>query len=230
MKTTLLFLALVLSLTACKSRQDTSSFNHPENQKTIHFLALGDSYTIGESVCEVCRFPEQLKIALELALNKKIELNIIAKTGWTTTQLKEAIAKENPTDKNDLITLLIGVNNQYQNLHFNVFEIEFPELLNTAITKANGDKKRIIVISIPDYSFTPYGKGNSKITEDLEAYNAFVENYCLANNISFVSITDITQRGLKITRLVANDGLHPSKKAYAKFVERLLPVALKKLK
>ena len=226
MKTTLLFLALLVSLSSCKST-DLKQINKTE---PITYLALGDSYTIGESVCDSCRFPEQLKEAIETALKKAVELQIIATTGWTTTQLKKAITTQNPQTDNSLVTLLIGVNNQYQNLPFETYENEFPELLNTAITKANGDKNRVIVISIPDYAFTPYGNGNTDITEALEAYNAFAENYCLANNISFISITDITQNGLKNPDLVAKDGLHPSTEAYTQFVKRLLPVALKKLK
>lgn len=226
MKTTLLFLALLVSLSSCKST-DLKQIN---NTEPITYLALGDSYTIGESVCDSCRFPEQLKDAMETALKKAVELQIIATTGWTTTQLKKAITTQNPQTDNSLVTLLIGVNNQYQNLPFETYENEFPELLNTAIIKANGDKNRVIVISIPDYAFTPYGNGNTDITEALEAYNAFAENYCLANNISFISITDITQNGLKNPDLVAKDGLHPSTEAYTQFVKRLLPVALKKLK
>lgn len=226
MKTTLLFLALLVSLSSCKST-DLKQIN---NTEPITYLALGDSYTIGESVCGSCRFPEQLKDAMETALKKAVELQIIATTGWTTTQLKKAITTQNPRTDNSLVTLLIGVNNQYQNLPFETYENEFPELLNTAIIKADGDKNRVIVISIPDYAFTPYGNGNTDITEALEAYNAFAENYCLANNISFISITDITQNGLKNPNLVAKDGLHPSTEAYTHFVKRLLPVALKKLK
>ena len=230
MKTTLLFLALILSLFACKSRQLNKTNQKTPKSETIKYLALGDSYTIGESVCDTCRFPEQLKAALQSTLNQTVDLQIIATTGWTTTQLKKAITTQNPRTDNSLVTLLIGVNNQYQNFPFETYENEFPELLNTAIIKANGDKNRVIVISIPDYAFTPYGDGNPDITEALEAYNAFAENYCLANNISFISITDITQNGLKNPNLVAKDGLHPSKEAYTQFVERLLSVALKKLK
>lgn len=226
MKTCLLFLALLVSLSACKS----TALKQVNKIEPITYLALGDSYTIGESVCDTCRFPEQLKSALESTLNKTVVLQIIATTGWTTTQLKKAITTQNPQTDNSLVTLLIGVNNQYQNLPFKTFENEFPELLNMAVSQANGDKNRVIVISIPDYAYTPYGKGNPDITEALEAYNAFAENYCLANNISFISITDITQNGLKNPALVAKDGLHPSKEAYTQLVKRLLPVALKKLK
>lgn len=230
MKTTVLFLALALSLFACKSTQLNTTKQNTPKPETIKYLALGDSYTIGESVCDTCPFPEQLKAALESTFNKTVDLQIIATTGWTTTQLKEAIIDQNPSSDNTLITLLIGVNNQYQDLPFSRYENEFPELLNMAISKANGDKNRVIVVSIPDYAYTPYGSGDPKITLALDTYNTFAENYCATNNVSYISITDITQNGLKNTNLVAKDGLHPSKEAYSLFVERLLPVALKKLK
>jgi lysophospholipase L1-like esterase len=100
-------------------------------------------------------------------------------------------------------------------------------LVNKAIAYAKGDKSRVIVVSIPDYGFTPFGQNNQvTITAELNDYNAYAQNYCEANDISFVYITDITQQGLENPDLVASDGLHPSELAYSKFVERLLPVAL----
>ncbi|MCF6129236.1 SGNH/GDSL hydrolase family protein [Flavobacterium sp. AS60] len=199
--------------------------------KNYKYLALGDSYTIGESVCETCRFPVQLKdsIGKYLNANDTFQVKIIATTGWTTTNLKSAIAAENPTNDYDLVTLLIGVNNQYQHQPFSLYEQEFPELVNTAIQKAKGDKNNVIVVSIPDYAFTPFGNGNTTISTEIDNYNAFAENYCNANNITFITITDITRLGLVQPELVATDGLHPSSVAYAKFVERLLPVARTKI-
>lgn len=199
--------------------------------KNYKYLALGDSYTIGQSVCETCRFPVQLKdsIGKYLNTNDTFQVKIIATTGWTTTNLKSAIASENPTNDYDLVTLLIGVNNQYQHQPFSLYEQEFPELVNTAIQKAKGDKNNVIVVSIPDYAFTPFGNGNGTISTEIDSYNAFAENYCNANAITFINITDITRMGLAQPELVANDGLHPSSTAYAKFVERILPVTKMKL-
>jgi acyl-CoA thioesterase I len=127
-----------------------------------------------------------------------------------------------PSTDFDLVTLLIGVNNQYQNKPFSIYEQEFPELVNRSIGFAKGDKSNVIVVSIPDYSYTPYGGGNTNISNGVLQYNTFAQNYCIQNNITFVNITDITQRGLIETKLVASDGLHPSQIAYAKFVEKLL--------
>ncbi|MGZ0016028.1 SGNH/GDSL hydrolase family protein [Yeosuana sp. AK3] len=201
------------------------------NFKTYKILSLGDSYTIGESVCETCRFPEQLKQQLISNSNPSdaFELTVIARTGWTTTNLINAIESRTLYKNFDLVTLLIGVNNQYQNKPFSVYEREFPQLVNMAITQAKGAKSNIIVLSIPDYAYTPFGNGNETISNDIDTYNDFAKNYCETNGISFVNITDITRLGLVNPDLVASDGLHPSNLAYSFFVERLLPLAIKKL-
>lgn len=215
----------VLFLLGCSTE---NALTQPKNYK---YLALGDSYTIGQSVCETCSFPAQLKdsIAKYLNPNDTFLIRIIAQTGWKTTDLKLAIAAESPTVDYDLVTLLIGVNNQYQHKPFSLYEQEFPELVNTAIQKAKGDKNNVIVVSIPDYAFTPFGQGSPTISEDLFQYNEFAKNYCLANNITFVNITDITRQGLLEPELVASDGLHPSTIAYSKFIERILPEARVKI-
>jgi len=217
----LLLFTLLVSCSANDTVQTSSS------GKKIKYLALGDSYTIGQSVCETCRFPIQLQTELKNYLTSKdvFVTNIIAQTGWTTTNLKSAIASQNPANDYDLVTLLIGVNNQYQNKPFSLYELEFPELVNIAITKAKGIKANVIVVSIPDYAYTPFGNGNTTISTQIDAYNAFAENYCIQNNITFVNITDITRQGLVKPNLVASDGLHPSEIAYSKFVERIFPKA-----
>jgi acyl-CoA thioesterase I len=221
-----------LSLIGCSSdEENTVVENVSANYK---YLALGDSYTFGQNVCETCRFPEQLKDSIGQYLNDgdTFQIKLIAQTGWTTANLNTAISSESLPNDYDLVTLLIGVNNQYQNIPFSVYEQEFVALVNTAITKGKGDKNNLIVVSIPDYAFTPFGQGSSNpsnISSQLDTYNAFAENYCLANNITFINITDITRLGLEQPELVANDGLHPSTIAYSKFVERILPVAKNKL-
>lgn len=194
---------------------------------SIKYLALGDSYTIGQSVCETCRFPEQLKTILKVTYPQTdFSLNIIARTGWTTSNLITAINNENPDSNYDLVTLLIGVNNQYQHLDFSVYQKEFPKLLDKAIALAKGNKKNVIVLSIPDYAYTPFssnsGEANRmKISAEIDQYNTFAENTCISNGVTLISITDITRQGLINRNLVASDGLHPSETAYKMFIDRI---------
>ena len=228
--------ALLVGLTfyGCNSTTDPETGdNDTENQaesKNFKLIALGDSYTIGQSVCEDCRFPAQLKDSLQARYTEQdtFNLEIIAQTGWTTTNLKSAIASADPPNDFDLVTLLIGVNNQYQNKPFSLYETEFVELVNTAISLVGGDASKLIVVSIPDYAYTPFGQGSNalNISSELEMYNNYAQSYCAENNLKYVYITDITQEGLINTELVALDYLHPSTLAYTKFVERILPLAL----
>lgn len=221
---------LLIAFASCSGDNDPIvTVPTPTPTKSYNYLALGDSYTIGESVCQTCRFPEQLKTALQSKVpNSLIKVDVIAQTGWTTANLMTAIANENPSNNYDLVTLLIGVNNQYQHKPFALYESEFPTLVNQAIAFAKGDKSNVIVISIPDYAYTPFGQNSadpSAISTQIDQYNAFAEQYCNAHDIVFVNITDITRNGLENPELVASDGLHPSQIAYAQFVQRLLPKA-----
>ena len=172
-----------------------------------------------------------MKKKLETSFPKDIlSSKIITQTGWTTTNLITAINAQTLTNEYDLVTLLIGVNNQYQNRPFSIYEEEFPALVNKAVDLAKGDKSNVIVVSIPDYAYTPYGNGSASISAGIDKYNTYAANYCLRNNIVFVNITDITRQGLENPDLVATDGLHPSELAYSKFVERILPKAISVLK
>lgn len=230
MKNIGLLLLVVFFTVACKSEDDIET----PTPVTYNLLALGDSYTIGQSVCETCRFPAQLKDSLVLRFTARdtFNLKVIAQTGWTTTNLINAIDNQNLSNNYDLVTLLIGVNNQYQGKPFSLYEAEFPELVAKAITFAQGDYNNVIVVSIPDYAFTPFGlfNGDSEITSsEIDSYNSFAENYCNQQNITYINITDITRLGLENSNLVASDGLHPSELAYSKFVERILPLALEKI-
>ncbi len=231
---TILLLLISIILLSCSSEEKMVNQTPSNTVQNRKILALGDSYTIGQSVCETCKFPEQLKDSLLMNLpdSYKISLQVIAQTGWTTTNLIAAINLQNPTSDFDLVTLLIGVNNQYQNKPFSLYETEFPKLVTKAIAFAKGNKSKVIVVSIPDYAYTPFGQGSSNaqnISTQIDQYNLFAKNYCDSNNIAFVNITDITRLGLQQTNLVASDGLHPSKIAYSKFVERILPLALEKI-
>jgi hypothetical protein len=200
----------------------------------IEILSLGDSYTSGHNVCDTCGFPYQLKdsLALNLSNQYSYKLDIIAELGLTTNNLLTLIERENLINNYDLVTLLTGVNNQYQNLPFFDFFYEFPELVNKSIKLAKGDKNNVIVISIPDYAYTPFGQdiGNTQnISEDINKYNNYIKSYCDDFGITFINVTDITRLGLLQPELVTFDTLNPSELAYTKFVERILPIAIEKL-
>ncbi|HBR53228.1 MAG TPA: lysophospholipase [Flavobacteriaceae bacterium] len=215
-----------LAVVSCSNSEEKSE---QSTQADIKYLALGDSYTIGESVAATQNFPFQLQDTLVKSINSTADYKIIARTGWTTTNLLNAIENENPATDYDLVTLLIGVNNQYQNKPFSLYEQEFPDLLNKAIALASGNKERVIVVSIPDYAFTPFGQKREdpkKISAEIDQYNAFAKQIATENGVLFQNITDITRRGLTDPSLVANDGLHPSGKAYQLFVDRLFQKAL----
>jgi acyl-CoA thioesterase-1 len=234
-----ILIVVVLFFNQCSSENTTlvpqpesSPAPQPQPQpvnKKVSYIALGDSYTIGQSVCLTCRFPEQLKKKLETTIpGLTVDLKIIAQTGWTTSNLINAIKEQQPTTDYNLVTLLIGVNNQYQNREFGIYEREFPQLVQTATTLAKGNKDNVIVVSIPDYAYTPFGQQfgtPTKISTEIDRYNAFAKSYCDTNGITYINITDITRQGLKETYLVATDGLHPSEKAYSLFVDRIAPKA-----
>lgn len=218
-----IFLLAFLSISCGVSKtKDTSE------KKTYKYLALGDSYTIGESVCETCNYPQQLTDSLNVISKEKASVKIIAKTGWTTSNLLSAIAAENPSKDYDLVTLLIGVNNQYQGKSFSLYEEEFPKLLDMAIAFAKGKPENVIVLSIPDYGFTPFGQKSGKAekaTKELERYNIYAKKIASERGVHFENITPITQKGLENPALVASDGLHPSEVAYKMFVEKMFEKA-----
>jgi lysophospholipase L1-like esterase len=189
----------------------------------LTYLALGDSYTIGESVAEHERWPMQL-IAQLKAKGKAYETpKIIATTGWRTDDLSNAIWKEELKPGYDLVSLLIGVNNQYQGKPVEAYKPEFEELLKTAIRLAGGDKSKVFVVSIPDYGYTPFGKPKQPaITEALDKFNQANKEITEKMGVRYVNITDISRKGLEDPQLVAGDGLHPSGKQYGLWVERIL--------
>ena len=195
-------------------------------------LSLGDSYTIGQGVCDECSYPRQLIDSLSVAhIRDTFNLEVIAQTGWTTNSLINNIDTLE-LEKKDVVTLLIGVNNQFWGLPFNQYETQFEELINISIglTKSQTSDD-VLVISIPDWAYTPAGQTyNPEFTsEQINLYNEFAENYCLENEISYVYITDITRLGLEQPELVSIDGLHPSEIAYKLFVERIYPVIEQKI-
>ncbi len=171
------------------------------------------------------------RLNLEQSQGHDFSVQVIATTGWTTSDLKNAIVAQSPSNDFDLVTLLIGVNNQFQNRPFSLYETELIQLIDTAVGLVGADPEKLIIVSIPDYAFTPFGQSFNpeKISSELDRYNEFAQQYSQANNLSYVYITDITRRGLDEQNLVAGDRLHPSALACSQFVNRIMPLALKKL-
>ena len=186
------------------------------------YLALGDSYTIGESVEVDKRWPVQLTKTL-IANGKMIdEPVIIATTGWRTDDLKNAIVNARLKNEYDFVSLLIGVNNQFQGKSVDQYEIEFEDLLLSAITLAKGISGNVFVVSIPDYGYTPYGKARQiEISKAIDHFNEVNEKLSRKHGVKYFYITDISRRGLDQADLVAADGLHPSGKMYEVWVERI---------
>lgn len=193
------------------------------NQTSKRFLALGDSYTIGESVAEEERWPVQLAKAWSAKGNPTGDPTIIATTGWRTDNLKDAIEKAQLKNEYDLVSLLIGVNNQYQGKSAEQYAIEFEELLKISIRLAKGKKENVFVVSIPDYGYTPFGlPKQTEISKALDQFNEINKRITEAAGITYINITDISRKGLDQPDLVAGDGLHPSGKMYSLWVERIV--------
>jgi undecaprenyl-diphosphatase len=185
--------------------------------KNTRYLALGDSYTIGESVAAEERFPNQLARAMGIP-----EPQIIAKTGWTTDELNAAIDADNPQGPFDLVTLLIGVNNQYRGRDAEQYRHEFAALLGRAIGFAGGDAKKVIVVSIPDWGVTPFaaGRDRAKIAAEIDHFNAINREEASRAGARYVDITPISRRN-DPTLVTSVDGLHPSGKQYAEWASAI---------
>jgi len=192
-------------------------------EDNLRFLALGDSYTIGESVTADSRWPVLLVDSLHHHGINALEPNIVATTGWRTDELKRAIEKAKFKGTFSLVSLLIGVNNFYQGKTVESYAPEFEELLRTAIRLADGRKDHVFVLSIPDYGYTPFGQNKrEQITEGVDAFNKVNKEITEKLGIRYFDITPISRRGLAEPDLVASDGLHPSGKMYSEWVELIL--------
>ncbi len=188
------------------------------------YLALGDSYTIGEGVAGADRWPVQLARALSADGVAVGTPEIIAQTGWTTDELDAAITSAAPQGPYALVTLLIGVNNQYRGRRADEYRTEFSALLHRAIGLAGGDASRVIAVSIPDWGVTPFNRERDReqVAAEIDAYNAVSRGEARAANVAWLDITDLTRAD---PAAVVADGLHPNAAMYARWTERLVPLA-----
>ena len=198
----------------------------------LRLLALGDSYTIGESVGAKSRWPNQLAKLLETE-GIQTEVTIIARTGWTVDELWEGIQADPPEGTYDLVTLLIGVNDQYRGYPVDWYREKFRFMLEKAILYAGGHPDKVIVLSIPDWGFTPFAaaKGDTEpISQQIDGYNAINLEETKNVGANYVDVTIISRMALDDFDLIAGDRLHPSGKMYAMWAEKVLPVALEILR
>ncbi|MDA8886475.1 GDSL-type esterase/lipase family protein [Bacteroidia bacterium] len=198
-----------------------------ETKKELNYLALGDSYTIGTAIKSQEAFPHQLAESIEAEVGNKVNVRIVAQNGWRTDDLRRAIKRTDLDESYDLVSLLIGVNNQYQQLPVEDFKKDFIQLIDTAIVYAGLDKSNVFVISIPNYGVTPFGMPNKDATtKDLALFNSVIDSICLEREISFFNVTDISLGAENREDYRAKDDLHPSAIQYgnwvASFVNRVI--------
>src|SRR5258706_1054339 len=199
-------------------------------EMSIRYLALGDSYTIGESVSESESFPKQLAALLKQR-SYDAEVTMIARTGWTTDELWQRVQKARPQAPYKLVSLLIGVNNQYRGYDINKYRESFCFLLNKSVEYAAGDKDRVFVLSIPDWGVTQFAADRDviQISSEIDAFNAVNYQETETAGVHYVDITPISRWALEDPSLIAHDGLHPSGKMYGLWVEELLSEVIKML-
>lgn len=199
---------------------------------TACYLALGDSYTVGEGVALTDRWPVRLAVRLEAAGRRLDNVTIVARTGWTTTELLRALEEmpNNPPSDFALVSLLIGVNDQYRGNGLASFRAGFDRLLTRSIASAAGHASRVLVVSIPDWSVTPFAttdpRGRVRIAAEIDAFNRAARERAFDAGTRFVDITPNSRRAAEDPTLLVSDGLHPSAAMYEEWAALVLPQAL----
>lgn len=226
------FLIVILLLTGCNSSSEKPV---PAEVQTdvpeLTYLALGDSYTIGESVIESQRWPVQLVDSLSERGFEIDDARIIAQTGWTTGDLLRAMENQlTGNEQFDLVSVLIGVNNQYQGRSIEAYEEDLNTIFSRAIALSEEGNEDVFVVSIPDYGATPFGAGNSEeIGQEIEEFNAVLKRVAVQYDLDFYDITPISKRATEEPELVADDGLHPSGEMYRLWVREFFEEVTRKL-
>jgi lysophospholipase L1-like esterase len=197
----------------------------------VRILALGDSYTIGEGVAADDRWPVRLAAMLRARGMAVADPVIVARTGWTTDELSNGIDAARPAGSFGLVTLLIGVNNQYRGRSTDEYRTQFRALLARAISFADSKASRVIVLSIPDWGATPFAQGRdrTRIATEIDAFNAINRDETVRAGARYVDVAPMSRRAAAEKTLVAGDGLHPSAAMYAEWAALALPVAVEAL-
>jgi lysophospholipase L1-like esterase len=195
----------------------------------IRILALGDSYTIGEGVAPADRWTDQLAAALRKSGSVVAPPEVIARTGWTTDELSAAMDRHVLHPPYDLVTLLIGVNNQYRGRDLDNYRREFRALLQRAITLAGEQPQRVVVVSIPDWGVTRFGRQSgrdmAKVAHELDLYNAANAEIAAALHVRYADVTPASRGGGDHADMLVGDGLHPSAAMYRRWLEAIEPQA-----
>ncbi len=226
MKHTVAILFLLINIISC-SNKTVPTMDNTNNKTAITYLAMGDSYTIGEQVPAKDNFPNQVYNLLKKYNPEFAEPRIIAKTGWTTDELEKGIIaadKKEPLQASyNFVSLLIGVNNQYRGRTVENYIPEFEELLIKAIRFAGNNANHVVVVSIPDWGVTPFaaGRDRNKIAREIDDYNAAAKEITEKYNVHYIDITPWTREAATDNSLVAADGLHPSGKEYKRWAEKI---------
>ncbi len=201
----------------------------PMSTDRISYLAIGDSYTIGEGVAEADRWPAQLARALRAEGIALDDPRIIATTGWTTDELAAALDAAEPVGECGFVSLAVGVNNQYRGRSVENYRGEFAALLERAIGYVGGRADRVLVLSIPDWGVTRFGMASDRdavgIAQELDAYNAAAAEVCARRGVAFVDITPISRTRGAEDAMLADDGLHPSAAMYTEWTALALAAA-----
>ncbi|QYA25690.1 SGNH/GDSL hydrolase family protein [Gramella sp. MT6] len=215
---------------SCSSTLDVANNPEPDNPNYT-YLALGDSYTIGESVMETERWPVQLAEQLRARGYKVAPPMVIAKTGWTTEDLLRGIDNNLSIHRDfDLVSILIGVNNQYQGKLITEYEEELRTIFRKAINHSKTKEKGVFAVSIPDYGYTPFGEaGQEEISAEIDRYNEVFRKVAADFNVDFYNITPISREAGENPDLVASDGLHPSGLMYKYWVDHFVNQVAEKL-
>lgn len=225
-------LSLLIFLLACSQKKPTSIVpTQPFTASVYTWLVLGDSYSIGQGVTEAERFPAQ---TVTLLLQQGLAFQqpaYIATTGWTTGNLQNGISSANP-NPHTIVSLLIGVNDQFTRRDTIGYRERFTQLLVKSIELAKGKKQNVFVLSIPDYSVTPFAASydTARIRLELDWFNAINRHVTAAYGCPYLDITASTQEARYNRSLLAGDGLHPSGALYKQWADRLAPMIVQSLK
>lgn len=228
---TLPFLGLLLALSSCRSEFAPGAERSMAKDKPCQYLALGDSYTIGTAIGKQNSYATLLADSLRSGLTDSLTYRHIAANGWTTANLLAGMRKAAPDSTQDLVSLLIGVNNQYQGLSPTQYRKEFRQLAQWSIALARGQAERVLVLSIPDWGHTPAGAGErNRVAREIDAFNAINQGLSDSLGLVYLPITALSRQALHDNRLIAKDSLHFSAIMHQLWLEQIYPVAAAKLR